>query len=123
MKVLDPIKPATLCFVFLLLCGPALGRQLDRDSGFLDITGARTGFFETERIDVSSREPRRQQHGRTEHPIPEPISGTQVNIAGAAIPKPLLKRREWEHLREWKEPPVDSQRRRTWRIDSRYSGI
>lgn len=42
MKILDPIKPATLCFVLLLLCGPALGQQLDRYDGVLDITGTRT---------------------------------------------------------------------------------
>lgn len=113
MNILDPIKPATLCCVLLLLCCPALGQRLDRDDGFLDITGARTGFFHTERIDVSSRKPRRQQHGRTERPMPEPISGTRVNIAGAAVPKPHHKRGEWKYVREWKEPTCDSQRRHT----------
>lgn len=45
--------------------------------------------------------------------MPEPISGTRVNIAGAAVPKPHHKRGEWKYVREWKEPTCDSQRRHT----------
>jgi len=61
---------------------------------------------------VSSRKLRRQQHGRTERPMPEPISGKRVNIARAAIPIPH-KRGGWKYVREWKEPTGESQRRRT----------
>lgn len=113
MKILNPTEPATMCLVVLLLCGPDLGQQLDRYDGILNITGKRTEIIHTERIDVSSRKLRRQQHGRTERPMPEPISGKRVDIAGAAIPKPPHKRGEWKYVREWKEPTGDSQRRRT----------